>query len=271
MGSVAVIMSVYKSDELSHLKTAVDSILDQTYSAFHLFIYRDGIVPQSTQAYLDELELIEKVTLIQSKSNQGLAHALNRLIDHVIKLNTFEYIARMDADDISLIDRFELQVNHFQNNSMIDVLGTYCHEFGASFALEKKIVPCEHEELKSFSITRCPFIHPTVMFRVRVFNHGVRYPENTSFTEDMALWFNLLENGTRFGNIPYILLNYRLNENTVLRRKGKSKALSEFKLRWTYMFKLKKVTMKSVVFIVSRLIFHILPPGIMELAYKRLR
>ncbi len=260
MYKTAVIMSVYRSDSLEYLKSSVESILAQTFKKFTLFIYRDGAVPTDIDEYLSLIELVNKnIILIISEKNSGLANALNKLINIIMEDGSFTYIARMDSDDISRLERISKQITFLENNKFIDVCGTSCREFGASFALDEKHLPESHEELLNFSVTHCPFIHPSVMFRASVFNNGIRYPTDTSLTEDMALWFVLLNKGFRFANINEILLDYRLNEDTLDRRFGFNKAFNEFNIRFSNMFKLKKVTIKNIIFISARLLFHILP------------
>ena len=270
MCNVAVIMSVYRSDSLEYLKSSVESILTQTFNKFTLFIYRDGVVPTDVDEYLSTLDLEnEAVTFFTSENNTGLANALNKLIDIVLLEGSFEYIARMDSDDISKPERISKQVAFLETNKHIDVCGTSCHEFGAS--LEEKHLPESHEQLLNFSVTHCPFIHPSVMFRTSVFLSGIRYPVDTSLTEDMALWFILLNEGCKFSNINEILLDYRLNENTIARRTGADKAFSEFKIRFSNMRTLNKVSIRNVTLVFARLVFHVLPNSVMKLAYKRLR
>lgn len=218
---VAVIMSIYKHDVLPYFIDAVESILNQSYPC-DLFIYRDGCVSESIQSYLDSISSLPQVKCVYSPVNEGLAVALNCLIDKVVELD-YEYVARMDSDDLSRANRIEKQVFYFNQNINVDLCGTSCREFGASFSLEEKHLPCDHESLLDFSISRCPFIHPSVMFRSKVFRDGVRYPTDTAFTEDMALWFSLLRKGYRFGNVKEVLLDYRLNEKTIFRRKGLKK------------------------------------------------
>lgn len=268
---VAIIMSVYRSDNLAYLQMAVDSIINQSYHNLVLFIYRDGCVPKNVNEYLSFLTKNPKIKLILNDDNLGLAYALNNLIDVVIQEKSYEYIARMDSDDISRLDRILKQVNYLEHNGNIDVCGTSCREFGASFALPEKHLPQSPEELLDFSITHCPFIHPTVMFRASIFNENIRYPLNTSFTEDMALWFVLLNHNFNFGNLNDILLDYRLNEGTLTRRSGIKKATSEFTIRFKNMFTLKRVNVKNIILIGSRLFFHLLPPYLMKMAYKRSR
>ena len=267
--SVVVIMSVYKSDTPDALKIAIDSILEQTVIC-DLLIYQDGSIPNILSGVLSEYTDRINIQLFINSINKGLASGLNCLINYAIE-QKYEYIARMDSDDISRPKRIEKQVIFFENNKNIDVLGTSCHEFGASFALDEKHLPKTHEELLNFSITRCPFIHPSVMFRSSVFEKGIRYPENTVLTEDMALWFLLLNNGFQFANINEILLDYRLNENTINRRKGFKKAMSEINIRTQNMISLKQINIKNISLIGARIVFHIMPSSLVKLAYKKAR
>lgn len=269
---VAVLMTVYKNDNVVAVKEAVESIANQTYTNILLYLGVDGIIPLELNSLLLALDnKFDSIKLVFFESNRGLAHSLNDLISLVLQDKTIKYAARMDSDDIAYISRIEKQVLFFESHPNVDVCGTSCREFGAPFALEVKHLPIEHEDLADFSITRCPFIHPTVMFKVCVFQTGIKYPTDTSLTEDMALWFILLENGFKFHNINEVLLDYRLNENTVSRRHGISKAFSEFSIRVRYMFRLKRVTLKNFTLVTGRLLFHILPVSIMSYAYKKLR
>jgi hypothetical protein len=84
----------------------------------------------------------------------------------------------------------------------------------------------------------------------------------------MALWFYLLQNGFRFANINEVLLDYRLDEQTIYRRKGFNKALSEIKLRSKYMKILKQTSLKNIMLIYSRILFHLMPANVLRMAYK---
>lgn len=87
----------------------------------------------------------------------------------------------------------------------------------------------------------------------------------------MALWFDLLNAGFKFSNINEVLLDYRLSENTVNRRKGIKKALSEIKVRFHNMISLKQVSVWNVTMIFARIIFHLMPNFLVKLAYKNAR
>ncbi|WP_368301621.1 glycosyltransferase [Kluyvera sichuanensis] len=267
--SIAVIMSVYKNDDVEYLKLACDSMLSQTVSC-DLYIYRDGLVKSELQSILDEYACLSNVTLVENDVNRGLAYGLNQLIEMCVKKD-YSFVARMDSDDISFLNRLSLQVNYFSSHPDVDVCGGFCEEFGASYSLKEKRLPLDHKTLKKFSISRCPFIHPSVMFRMCVLKSGVRYPTNTYYCEDLALWFDLLKKGFKLGNVNKVLLSYRMTEDTLQRRRGIKKAYSEFTLRLYYMFTLKEVTIKNFFLIISRFFFHLTPIRLMKLAYKIMR
>ena len=264
---VAVIMSVYRSDKFADIEKAIDSILKQTYPC-SLYLYQDGPVSTDVSTLLNSIsDVYANVTLMISTVNCGLAHALNTMIEKVMA-EGYEFIARMDSDDISHPTRIAKQIAYFKQHPEVDVLGASCHEFGASYALVEKHLPKSHAELVDFSVARCPFIHPTVMFRARLFFNGVRYPTDTKLTEDMALWLKLIEDGYRLANLNEVLLDYRLNENAVKHRQGIGKAISEFDIRFKHMRAMKKSTPKNIVLISLRLLFHVLPLPIIKALYR---
>jgi len=270
MERVAVIISTYEADSIENLRLSLTSLLRQTHRAFDIFLYCDGQLNPEMDSFVTNLsELQFNLVLIKGDSNKGLANALNCLIDAVLTDKKYEFIARMDSDDIAYASRLQAQVDFLNNNRDVDVCGTSCREFGASFAKEEKHLPVQHEKLLDFSIYRCPFIHPSVMFRRRVFEWGHRYPENTRLTEDMALWFELLESKCRFANLNEILLDYRVGDEMLKRRKGLGKALSEVRIRYNYMIRLRRVSAKNIIMITARLAFHLLPTSVIRILYHR--
>ncbi|XBY06377.1 glycosyltransferase [Escherichia coli] len=124
----------------------------------------------------------QHVIFIRSEKNKGLAYALNKLISVALVNNEFDFIARMDADDISLEDRFQRQIDFFMANPELDVVGGLCQEFGGESAREKNARSIFTDEAikKTMPLKKCPFVHPTVMFKSSVFNNGMRYPEKSA-------------------------------------------------------------------------------------------
>lgn len=264
---IAVIMSVYINDGFSEFKEAFDSIIGQTYSNFDFFIYADGVVNKDISDFLLRCEM-DNVIFIQADKNKGLAFALNHMISIVLNSGKFDFIARMDADDISRSDRFEQQIDFFRCNPEVDVVGGLCREFGSRAARDKCNVYLTDELIKHNVFKKCPFIHPSVMFKVSVFSNGVRYPENNPLTEDMCLWFELIHLNKKFANINSILIDYRIDENTLHRRRGIAKAMTEFTSRMYYARKLKLITIRNIMFIAIHFTARILPLGLFKLVHK---
>ncbi|HAU8253643.1 TPA: glycosyltransferase [Vibrio vulnificus] len=272
MKNVCIFMSVYGKDCPVALDAALDSICNQTYPNIEIFICKDG---QLTEALEDIILKFVRtsidVTVLSNPENIGLAKSLNKIIDHVLSREHIpDFFARMDSDDIAYPQRIEEQILYMEENRL-DVCGSYCREFGATYALDKKMVPTLNNDIVNMAVSRCPFVHPTVVFHAEVFISGVRYPENTVFSEDMALWFILIKEGFSLGNIPKVLLDYRLNEDTVKRRLGVAKGFSEFKLRWKYMISSKQYSFANVTKLCLRLPFHILPVYLVKILYKYAR
>src|SRR5574344_512570 len=115
---IAVIMSIYKNDILSYVKLAVESILNQTYKELDFFIQYDGPIRPEVDEYLTGLK-DERVKIQRRAENKGLAQSLNDLLAIVMPMG-YEYIARMDADDISEVNRYEKQMAYLEALKDVD-------------------------------------------------------------------------------------------------------------------------------------------------------
>ena len=120
-------------------------------------------------------------------------------------------VARMDADDICVVERLARQVEFFQNNPMVDVLGTWASEIDPSGReLRTRRVPLEHSAILEV-LWANPIIHPSVMFRrARVMTAGP-YREDAYRAEDYDLWFRCAASGLVFANLPEPLLRYSVH------------------------------------------------------------
>ena len=268
--NVAVIMCLYKTDCIDHFRQAVDSILNQDHKYLDLFVCQDGQVSADLSVYMIDLAKSEKnVRFIVNEANQGFAFSLNRLIDTALALKRYDYIARMDGDDIAYPFRISRQVECMENFRDISVCGTYAREFGSNFAIDKRILPVGHDELVRYSISRCPFVHPSVMFRASIFVSGVRYPL-IHLAEDIGLWHALILEGHKIFNIPEVLLDFRINEGTISRRKARG-PLSDLKMRFIFLKKSGMINFANIVLIFARLAFSLMPNRLMRVFYKYYR
>ncbi|MFL9750699.1 glycosyltransferase [Vibrio cyclitrophicus] len=121
---LAVAMSVYRTDNEAHLRKAISSILKQTYTNFDLYIEVDGPVHKDISTLLLGYGSYKNVFVNFNESNKGLAFRLNQIIDKVTKSGCYSFIARMDADDISLPTRFSTQLSFLNENPRISVVGS---------------------------------------------------------------------------------------------------------------------------------------------------
>jgi len=205
MELVSVLLPTYNSGK--YLKEAIDSIINQTYTHFELLILDDG----STDNTADIIERYSDNRIIyhNEQTNRGIVYQLNKGID----LAKGSFIARMDADDRALPNRFERQLAFLNNidNQAIEILGTNAVSIGnKNLLIEfKNYKPSQISFLLNFC---CPILHPTVMFRSRVFKTGIKYPSGFLYAEDFALW-RILDNGRNIAILDEVLLEYRIHKD----------------------------------------------------------
>ncbi len=227
MTDLAVIMSVYQNDRLTFLKKSVQSILDQTFTQFHYYLIFDGPVSTDIENYVTTLS-DERIRLFRLEMNSGLATALNFLLEQVLKDPEYKFIARMDADDISLPSRFEKQQAFLMENPEISLVGCWYQEIDESGKhLSDLKLPVEHEALKKRYYTGTPFAHPSVMYRRSMIERVGFYPTDTVLMEDNVLWGRAIGMGLTIANIPEYLLQFRVDNDFYRRRSG-------IKYGWNY-------------------------------------
>lgn len=235
METIAIILPVYKNDKKDYLHLAVDSLMFQTYRDFHLFIGVDGPINEDLSTHLRFLEKQIKISVEWFPENRGLACVLNDLLDICFK-NGYEYIARMDADDISLPDRLEKQMAYLRAHQKIDVVGGAIEEIDENGKQRgKKIVyPEGPEECRRFFSRRNPHAHPAVLFRKSFFDklNGKKYRPEYRQNQDTMLWYDGMMAGTQHANIPDVVLSFRMtNAMFKKRRNGWAFAKKQFKDR----------------------------------------
>lgn len=220
---VAVILPVYKKDKVEYLSKAIESIVMQTYRDFHIYIGVDGPVGDDIEGYFKMIESQSKITVVRFKENRGLACVLNDLLDICFK-EGYEYIARMDADDISEFTRFEKQVEFMDNHPEIDVVGGAIDEIDEKGnSRQKRIVyPKTPDECRAFFAKRNPHAHPAVMFRKSFFDklNGKKYRPEYRQNQDTMLWYDGLMAGTQQANIHDVVLKFRMTDTMFKKRRN---------------------------------------------------
>jgi glycosyltransferase involved in cell wall biosynthesis len=218
---LCVIMSIYKNDNLLAVTQSIESILRQAYEKIEFYIQLDGEIRSDVLQYLRGLCIQDiRVKILNRTLNRGLAYSLNELLN-IVLTKEYEYIARMDADDISMPERFVKQIAFMNSHPDIDCLGTWAIEIdddGKEYFRKK--MPITHEECLELFKKRDCMIHPTVMFRRSYFEKAGLYPEDTYFGEDTMMWAKGFKSGCKFANVPEYLFKFRLDSNFFERRRG---------------------------------------------------
>ena len=232
---IAVILPVYKKDKVEFLNKAIDSIVKQSYRDFNLYIGVDGPVGDDIKNYFKLIDEQNKISIIWFEENRGLACVLNDLLDICFK-EGFDYIARMDADDISMTDRFEKQIAYLEKHPEVDVVGGAIKEIDEEGKSRNKTIvyPEGPEECRAFFSKRNPHAHPAVMFRKSFFDKlkEKKYRPEYRQNQDTMLWYDGMMTGTQHANIPDVVLNFRMtNAMFKKRRNGWAFAKKQFKDR----------------------------------------
>ena len=265
MSTLSVLMSVYKNDNPFFLNQALTSIWDnQILKPNQLVLVLDGKLSDRLNEVIDNwvFKLGNNLLIVKNRDNIGLTKSLNKGIPHC----NSEYIARMDADDISDSKRFMLQVEFLNMNKNIDVVGGSILEFNHNNKKFKRIFPRNQKEILKKIAIASPFSHPTVMFRRKVFLDGNRYDEKHITSQDISFWFHLLKKGYQLANLEEVVLHYRITSETAKRRSSK-KAFGEFKIYFKGIIQLFGLSIK-VIYPFTRLIFRLLPIFLIKHIYN---
>ena len=210
MPKLTVLMPVYNSEK--YLRQAIDSILTQTFSDFEFLVFDDGSTDKSLEiiaSYRDS-----RIHVFQSDKNYGYVFHLNRGLE----MANGEYIARMDADDISHHERLEYQVKFLEENSNIGFCGTWYKQFGYYNNVIKH--PVDDQGIRLQLLFQGSALgHPTVMMRKLIFDtYSLKYMQSEYPAEDYWLWIrsSLV---AKLANIPKVLLFYRSHYKQVSQTK----------------------------------------------------
>ena len=229
----SVLMSVYAKDCSEWVKQALDSVLSNTVVPDEIILVIDGPVCEELQTLLQEYAgKHPQLKLCPLAQNGGLGAALA----YGLQQCSHELVARMDADDISLPDRFEKQLAYFSARPQTAVLGGWIEEVDSETLQPVAIreVPHTNEQIKRFLQTRSPFNHVTVMFKKSAVLAVGNY-QPFHFLEDYYLWARLAAAGCELANLSDILLRVRVDSAMYGRRGGwkyfKSNLVMSSKLR----------------------------------------
>lgn len=227
--TVSVIICVYNT-KIEYLKTALDSILNQTYHSIELIIIDDASEQWCSDfltAYKQQSEenhQEKKLILLRNLRNKGLTESLNIALGKA----SGKYIARMDADDICLPERIEKQVAYMERHAKIDVLacGAYVYEGKTLFPRVSDVKrnkqfagiyrKFENERMRiRLSFSNIEFTHPTVMFRKEFLEKNrLSYDATIKKAQDYDMWVKCIECGT-LDSLQEVLFISRIHDGQI--------------------------------------------------------
>jgi glycosyltransferase involved in cell wall biosynthesis len=204
-------MSVHNGEQ--YLREAIDSILGQTFKAFEFIIINDGSTDRTAEiirSYIDP-----RIRFMSSKANLGLPASLNLGLDVAVG----EYIARMDADDVSLSERLEKQVHYMDAHPAVAASGTWAKDIDADGReLGTRCLPVD-ERMKCDFWRPSPIVHPSAIIRKSHLG-TLRYDTRLPYAQDYDLWLGLKARH-ELANLPEFLLLYRVHPaSTTSRHRG---------------------------------------------------
>lgn len=230
----SVAMSVYIKDNALFFDRALESITDlQSIKPSEIVLVCDGPLNSDLDSVIEKYQNKYPIfNVIRLSENKGLGNALRIAVEN----STFDLIARMDSDDVSLPDRFEQQLRFFNDHPEIDIVGGDITEFiGEEKCLVgKRMVPKSNEEIRLYMKKRCSMNHVTVMYKKQSVQNVGGY-KDWFCNEDYYLWIRMWLNNQVFANTGTVLVNVRVGQEMYQRRGGAKYYESEKGLQ-DYMF-----------------------------------
>ncbi|AEF85216.1 glycosyltransferase [Treponema primitia ZAS-2] len=208
---VSVIIPCYNSAQ--YVKQSILSIINQSYKNIEIIITDDCSTDDSFSVIEGLASIDNRIIVIKNSENLKLIKTLNNAID----IAKGKYIARMDADDISMPMRIEKQVSFMELHSDYAICGTnawHINERGK--IIGKAILPLSNVEIQNSKFCSCPFYHPSVIIRSNILKE-LNYNEIFIHTEDYALWLEILDHYKGF-NLKEKLIKYRKHQDSITQK-----------------------------------------------------
>jgi glycosyltransferase involved in cell wall biosynthesis len=218
-------MSLYYKEIPEYLNQCLESLALQTSPATEIIIVKDGILSEGLNKVLSKWQEKLPLKLVGYEENKGLAYALN----YGLPFCSYEYVARMDSDDICVCNRFEKQLEFISLNPDVALLSGYIGEFKSDpddiYNVRK--VPIDSNKIVKYLKWRNAFNHMTVFFKKSAVLTVGSYNDKVAYFEDYDLWIRLIQAGYKVGNIPEVLVNARIGNDMIGRRHGLAYAKKE--------------------------------------------
>jgi len=225
----ALLMPVYRGDDAAHFaKAFASSVAQQTRKPAQVVLVQDGPVDDELAAAIETVVAASEVPVVHHRIEQNVG--LTRALTEGLALSEHDIVARMDADDISLPERFAKQVPLVEAG--LDLVGTGMFEFldDDGSIVGKRVPRTDSAEIAAYSRFHDPFSHPTVVYRRSAVDRVGGY-QPMGLMEDYWLFARMIADGAVVGNVPEPLVMYRVGAGAYARRGGRAQWRSELDLQ----------------------------------------
>lgn len=210
---LCVILPVYNAAK--YLEMCLDSLLNQTFSDFIIIAVNDASTDNSGKILDEYASKDSRVLVFHFSENKGDPVATQFALE-LLRYMNIEFVARMDADDICLLDRFEKQITFLEQNPEIDILGGQMQNIDENGIDLESVsnVPLNDDMIKvNFLLASANILNPTAMWRNSVISSlPIRY-DIAETACDYGMWIQLSAYKRKFANLPDILVKYRIHSN----------------------------------------------------------
>lgn len=225
----SLLLPVWAGDVPDQLaRSFASAVDDQLLRPDEVVVVRDGPVPAGLQAVLDALPQRSStpVRLVALPTNVGLARALTA----GLAACTHDIVARQDADDVAVPERFAAQIPAV--DAGLDLVGSGLSEFvdDEDVLVGRRVPPLTGDAIRAYAPFHSPFNHPTVVYRRSAVEAAGGY-QNVGTMEDYWLFVRMLQAGARVGNLPEPLVKYRIGAGAYRRRGGLKLLRTELRLQ----------------------------------------
>lgn len=213
MDLVSIILPVFKI-EPQFLEASLQSILKQTYKNLEINIILDESNDKELDKKLEQkiLEKNDNRIKLKKRKSSGFVSALNE----GISMSIGKYIARMDGDDISELNRIEKQIKFLAKNNL-DLIGSWAYVITEDNIIGKLEPPTTHNEIRNKIILHNPILHTSLFVKKSVFDSIGGYDQNYMGAEDYEIYTRAIWRGFQIGNIPEYLVCIRENPLSIVR------------------------------------------------------
>jgi glycosyltransferase involved in cell wall biosynthesis len=240
--NISIVMTTYNSSK--YIKECIESVLDQNFKNYEFIIVDDG----STDNTIEIIQSYEDSRIILISNAHNYIQSLNIGINKAQS----KYIARMDSDDIMLMERLKLQYDFMESHPQIDICGGAAQTFDQTTKTTKLNVSTNHIDIVLNFMFGNSIIHPSVIIKrdiLKIFpckkNIYECYNPQYIYAEDYKMWTDLAIKGYQFANIPEVIIKYRISENQVTQMKNKEMMVCSRKISAEYIESVVDIILES--------------------------